>query len=402
MQTSQDKEWGKGVFNLLSWFKADRVKEARVLVVGAGALGNEVLKNLALFGVGNIYIVDYDTIEYTNLTRSILFREEDADKGLYKAEVAARRVREINPGINVHPIVGRLDTAVGLGLYRSVDVVVGCLDSRIARMQLNRICIRAGVPWVDGSIENLEGLVRVYRKGVNCYECELPESTKEQIGRRMSCADVARRNTSMGRVPTTPVIASIIGAVQTQEAMKIIHEGVVKPDEFTSLCGKWFSYEGSHLTTRILKSAVWAEDCPAHEDWEPVLPMAGLGADTCVGDALQLLCNCFNASEVEINLRNTRFVEKLVTKGDNNVYWAMRPEYEIPDYIDSIPELYTRKQGDVNQVAYENIDAGFPYQELTLGQLGIPQWDVLQVSTEDGVFFVELTKDKGMIECGNV
>lgn len=394
MAKTQDKEWGKGVFNLLSWFKVERVKESRVLVVGAGALGNEVLKNLALFGVGNIYIVDFDTIEYSNLTRSILFREEDADKGYYKAEVAARRVKEINPGINVQPIVGRLDTSVGLGLYRSMDVVVGCLDSRLARLQLNRLCIRANVPWIDGSIENLEGLVRVYRKGVNCYECELPEKTKELIFRRMSCADVAHRNTAMGRVPTTPVIASIIGAVQTQEAMKIIHESVSHPDEFTSLCGKWFSYEGSHLTTRILKSAVWADDCMSHEDWEHVIAINELGADTTVGDTLQVLRNKLNSEDVEINLRNTRFVEKLVTKGDNKSYSVMLPEYEVADYIDTVPELFQRKQSDINQLVYENIDAAFPYQNLTLRQLGIPYWDIIQVSSEKGQWFVELAKDR--------
>ena len=394
MEEKQEKEWGKDVFNLLSWFRMDCVKAARVLVVGAGALGNEVLKNLALFGVGNIYIVDYDTIEYSNLTRSILFREEDADKGYYKSEVAARRVKEINRQIRVQPIVGRLDTEVGLGLYRRVDVVVGCLDSRLARLQLNRQCIRANVPWVDGSIENLEGLVRVYRKGVNCYECELPEQTKETIYSRMSCADVANRNTSVGRVPTTPVIASIIGAIQTQEAMKIIHEGHSDPSEFTSLCGKWFNYEGSHLTTRIYKSAVWADDCTAHEDWEPVIVSERLSADNTVGETLQLLRNILQTDEVEINLRNTRFVEKLVTKGENKSYMAMCPEYRVADYIDSVPALYTRLQSDINQLAYENIDCQFPYQDLKLRQLGIPYWDVLQVSTEEGQFFVELAADR--------
>ena len=72
---TDNNEWGKGVFDLLSWFQIERVRDARVMVVGSGALGNEVLKNLALFGVGHIYVVDFDTIEYTNLTRSILFRE---------------------------------------------------------------------------------------------------------------------------------------------------------------------------------------------------------------------------------------------------------------------------------------------------------------------------------------
>ena len=394
----QEKKWGEGVFTLLSWFEMERVRNARVLVVGAGALGNEVLKNLALFGVGNIYVVDFDTIEYSNLTRSILFREEDADKGHYKADVAARRVREINRNVNIHPIIGRLDTNVGLGLYRSMDVVIGCLDSRIARLQLNRQCIRAGVPWVDGSIENLEGLVRVYKKGINCYECELPEATKELIFHRMSCADVANRNTQAGRIPTTPVIASIIGAVQVQEAMKLIHEGHVKPDEFTSLCGSWFKYEGSHMTSRIYKSAIWADDCLAHEDWEPVVPIASLRADMSVGEALQVLRDNLGAEEVEINLRNTKFVDKLVTKGDNTAYPAMCPEYRVADYIDSIPELYTRLQSDINQSAYENIDAEFPYQDLTLEQIGIPRWDVLQVVSENGGYYVEMAGDKDYYE----
>ena len=151
------KEWGKEVFDLLSWYKMDVVKNAKVMVVGAGALGNEVLKNLALFGVGNIIIVDFDTIEYSNLTRSVLFREADADKGFFKSEVAARKVKEINPNINVQYICGRLDSDVGLGVYRKMDVVIGCLDSRLARMQLNRLCMRANVPWVEGGIENLTG-----------------------------------------------------------------------------------------------------------------------------------------------------------------------------------------------------------------------------------------------------
>lgn len=394
MEQSKDKQWGRGVFNLLSWFRTDRVAEAHVLVVGAGALGNEVLKNLALFGVGNVYVVDFDTIEYTNLTRSVLFREEDADKGFYKSVVAARRVREINRNINVHPIVGRLDSGVGLGLYRNVDVVIGCLDSRLARLQLNRQCMRADVPWVDGSIENLEGLVRVYKKGVSCYECELPDETKELIFQRISCADVANRNESHGRVPTTPVIASIIGAVQTQEAMKIIHEGYVPEEEFTSLCGRWFQYEGSHVTPGVFDSASWYDDCMAHEDWDPVKSVEGMSADISVGNALQLLKRSFNAEEVEINLRNTRFVDKLVTKGENKVFYPMCPEYMIADYIDENPELFVKLQSEINQNAYENIDDEFPYQDITLKQLGIPYWDVIQVNTEKGMCFVELADDR--------
>lgn len=391
--SDNEKEWGKGVFNLLSWFRMDRVKKAKVLVVGAGALGNEVLKNHALFGVGFIYVVDFDTIEYSNLTRSVLFREEDADKGYFKADIAAKRVREINRNVIINPIVGRLDTEVGLGLYRNVDVVIGCLDSRLARLQLNRQCMRADVPWVDGSIENLEGLVRVYRRGVSCYECEMPDETKEFIFHRMSCADVANRNQSHGRVATTPVIASIIGAIQTQEAMKIIHEGYVPDGEFESLCGRWFQYEGSHVTPGVFDSAAWYDDCLAHEEWKPVIELP-ISADTLVGDALHLLQRHFGTTQVEINLRNSHFVDKIVTKGDNRSYLTMCPEYQIPDYIDSVPELFSRLQADINQSSFENIDTDFPYMDIPLRQLGIPYWDIIQVSNDKGTFFVELSNDK--------
>lgn len=76
MQENHKYEWGEGVFTLLSWFKKDKVKNAKVLVAGAGALGNEVVKDLALFGVGHIYVVDFDQIEISNLTRSVLFRKK--------------------------------------------------------------------------------------------------------------------------------------------------------------------------------------------------------------------------------------------------------------------------------------------------------------------------------------
>ena len=216
-------EWGEGVFTLLSWFKKERVANARVLVAGAGALGNEVVKDLALFGVGHIFVVDFDCIEISNLTRSVLFREEDAYAHRYKAEVVAQRAMEINPQIKVTPIVGNLFSEVGLALYKSVDVIIGCLDSRLARYQINRLAMRAGKTWIDGSIENLTGTVRVFAPGVNCYECGLSREEFNIIMLRTGCADVVRTQVSQGRVPTTPISASIVGALQAQEALKIIH-----------------------------------------------------------------------------------------------------------------------------------------------------------------------------------
>ena len=289
MEEIEIKEWGKEVFDLLSWYKMDVVKNAKVMVVGAGALGNEVLKNLALFGVGNIYIVDFDTIEYTNLTRSVLFREADADKGCFKAEVAARKLREINPNINVQYICGKLNTDVGLGLYRKMDVVIGCLDSRLARLQLNRLCMRADIPWVEGGMENLTGNVRVFKLGENCYECGLTENAKQNIFQQLSCAGVAHRNENVGRIPTTPVIASIIGAVETQEAMKLLHKEEVQSGVFSTLLGKWFHYEGMHNHVSVYDSVAYFDDCPSHECWNDVVKIPTLSADTRINDVFTLI-----------------------------------------------------------------------------------------------------------------
>ena len=388
------KEWGKEVFDLLSWYKMDVVKNAKVMVVGAGALGNEVLKNLALFGVGNIIIVDFDTIEYSNLTRSVLFREADADKGFFKSEVAARKVKEINPNINVQYICGRLDSDVGLGVYRKMDVVIGCLDSRLARMQLNRLCMRANVPWVEGGIENLTGSVRVYRQGENCYECGLTENAKMNIFMQLSCAGIAHRNENLGHTPTTPVIASVIGAVQVQEAMKLIHKEEVREGIFSTLTGKWFHYEGMHNKTTVYDSAAFDDDCPSHECWNEVLRIPELSADTRVSDALLMLKEALKVKDVEINLRNDKFVDIIVSRHNNQRFTPMLPESKIPDYVDSNYDLYTSSRSDLNQNAYENIDEKFPYKRLTLREIGIPYYDVIEVSTEKDTYHVELTADE--------
>src|SRR6185369_7975526 len=108
---------------LIGWWDQEKIRAAKVLVVGAGAIGNEVLKNLALLGVGRIWVIDLDEIEDSNLTRSILFRHEDCGKS--KAIAAAEEVRNINPDVNITPIHGNVITDIGLGLFREVDVVIG-------------------------------------------------------------------------------------------------------------------------------------------------------------------------------------------------------------------------------------------------------------------------------------
>ena len=399
MPTELKYEWGDGVFTLLSWFKKEKVRDARVLVAGAGALGNEVVKNLALFGVGHIYVVDFDQIEITNLTRSVLFREEDAVNHAYKAEIVAKRAMEINPQIKVTPIVGNLFSEVGLGLYRSVDVVIGCLDSRIARYLLNRLSFRAGKTWIDGSIENLTGTVRVYSPGVSCYECGLSREEFTNIMLRTGCADVVRNQGSAGRVATTPISASIVGALQVQEAMKVIHLDTDAAKQFQTLQGKMLRYEGMTLTTNIYRFASWKNTCPAHEQWDDVTPCEGLSADLTVADALALLHRTLGTETVEINMLNNKFIDCIISDQPEKEFRVMIPESKLDDHIKHDAELRQLSYRTLfHKNFFENIDESFPYQELTLRQIGIPAFDIVQVSTEKGISYVELTADKSLYE----
>lgn len=394
MQESNKYEWGEGVFTLLSWFKKDKVKNARVLVAGAGALGNEVVKNLALFGVGHIYVCDFDQIEISNLTRSVLFREEDAYNHAYKAEIVAKRAKEINPQIEVTPIVGNLFSEVGFGLYKAVDVIIGCLDSRIARYQLNRLSLRAGKTWIDGSIENLTGVVKVYTPGVSCYECGLSREEFNNIMLRTGCADVVRTQTSAGRVATTPISASIIGAMQVQEAMKVIHTEEGQPVPFKTLSGKMWRFEGMTNAANVYKYSSWKNNCPAHERWDNVVRGENLSANMTIAQILGELKQLLDVDALEINMRNNKFVEKIISDKPEKEFDIRIPESQLDNYISSNEELRKLSYRTLFHKCFiENIDEYFPYMEMSLKEIGIPLFDILQVSTNKGQFFVELSAD---------
>ena len=401
MAENKSYEWGEGVFTLLSWFKKDKVSNARVLVAGAGALGNEVVKDLTLFGVGHIFVVDFDRIEISNLTRSVLFREEDAFEHRYKAEVAAQRAMEINPQIKVTPIVGNLFSEVGLALYKSVDVIIGCLDSRLARYQLNRMAMRAGKSWIDGSIENLTGVVKVYTPGISCYECGLSREEFNIIMLRTGCADVVRSQASQGRIATTPISASIIGAVQAQEAMKIIHLDAYENDAppFSTLQGKMWRFEGLTNTTNTYKFASWKKNCTAHQQWEPTVKGENMSADMTVEEAIKEIKGICNAEAVEINLMNNKFIESIISDNPEKEFKVMVPESQLDNVISSNPEIRKLSYRTLFHKQYhENIDSYFPFPELTLRQIGIPYYDILKVATDKGEFYIELSADKARVE----
>lgn len=209
------------------------LSEAKVLVVGAGALGNEILKNLALLGVGRMFVADLDTIEFSNLSRTVLFREGDLGKS--KAITAAEAARDIYPPARIQPFDGNVVYDLGLGVFDWADIVVCGLDNREARLEVNRACWKTNTPWIDGAIEALNGQMRFFvpPEGA-CYECTMSDVDWQLLEARRSCTLLSRAEMEAGRVPTISTVSSIVAGLECHEAVKWLHgmstmrgEGVV-------------------------------------------------------------------------------------------------------------------------------------------------------------------------------
>ncbi len=204
----------------LGW-NMDLLRSGTVMVVGAGALGNEIIKNLALAGVGNVLVVDLDEIETHNLTRSVLFRR--ADVGRRKAEVAARAAADIEPQINIRWFDTPVQNTLGLGVFRNVDVVLGGLDNIQTRRDLMRSCMLTDTPFIDGGLYFLDGDVRTFLPPFPvCFDCTMTQDERDAGWRRWSCLGLLGDD-GAGVGPTAPTVASMIGGLQVQLALKYLH-----------------------------------------------------------------------------------------------------------------------------------------------------------------------------------
>lgn len=250
---------------LIPWWDQERLKNATIMVVGAGALGNELIKNLALLGIGKILIFDMDSIENTNLTRSVLYRTKDV--GRYKAEVAAERAMEINPDVKAKAFVSNIIDDVGLGVFRRMNVVLGGLDNREARLSINQSCYKVDKPWIDGAIEALNGFARVFvpRKGA-CYECTMTETDWMLINKRKSCALLTHEQMAEGKIPTTPTSSSIIAGIQVQEMLKLLHSDRNLP----TLAGKGYVFNGLTHDSYVVEYQE-KPDCMSHDTYEKII-----------------------------------------------------------------------------------------------------------------------------------
>jgi adenylyltransferase/sulfurtransferase len=349
-------------FRLIGWWDQEKLRSARVLVIGAGALGNEILKNLALLGFANIVVVDLDSIEASNLSRSILFRA--ADVGRRKADVAADAVRNILPEAHVHPITANVVHGLGLGLFAWADVVLAGLDNREARLWINRACWKMNKPWIDGAIEGINGVARVFMPGQPpCYECTLGETDWAILNKRMSCNLLTLESDTEGKVATTPTISSIIAGLQVQEAVKLLHGLPV-------LSGKGFIFEGlNHSSYKVEYTE--NPECMSHYTFAEVIPLQETSRDLTLAELLARARRELGAQDVVLEFSRD-VIHKLVCPGCG-------AEEELFAAVGAVP--YARGKCPIDGQMRAVITAhGYsgkePFGDRTLDQLGLPLYDV--------------------------
>ena len=211
-----------------------RLKNAKVLVVGAGGLGSPALLYLAAAGVGTLGVIDFDVVDESNLQRQIIHGQSDI--GRPKAVSAMESIREVNPLVNVVLHEERLDSDNAMQIFAPYDLIVDGTDNFATRYLVNDACVLLGKPYVWGSIYRFDGQASVFwAEHGPCYRCLYPEPPPP--GMVPSCAE--------GGV--LGVLCASIGSIQVTEAIKLI-TGIGEP-----LAGRLMIYDALEMTYRTVK-----------------------------------------------------------------------------------------------------------------------------------------------------
>lgn len=231
------------------------LKRARVLVAGAGGLGAPVLLYLAASGVGRITVVDPDVVEPSNLQRQIIHSAQRI--GQPKVLSAAAAVAALNPLVEVVPVRAALDGQGAAGLIAGHDLVLEGTDDYGAKLLVNRICARLGIPLVAGALAQWEGQLSVWdpARGAPCHECVFP--VRPAPGSVPTCAEAG----------VAAPLPGIIGAMMAAEAVKLL------AGAGESLRGRLLIHDALHAQTRVI-AVRRRVDCPVCGD----AAMAAAGA----------------------------------------------------------------------------------------------------------------------------
>ena len=185
-----------------------KLKGAKVCVVGIGGLGNTITTRLAAMGVGTIRIVDRDVIELSNLHRQTMFDESDV--GEVKVEVAAKKLRKLNPDVHIEALPISINDYTALEVVDGCDVIIDALDSVNARYSLNKACVAKKIPFVTGAAVAVSGQVfTIIPDKTACYHCMFPSLDEDSMP---TCSIEG----------VHPPILSLVGAIEVAEAVRVI------------------------------------------------------------------------------------------------------------------------------------------------------------------------------------
>jgi molybdopterin/thiamine biosynthesis adenylyltransferase len=233
-----------------------KITNSTIMVIGAGAIGNEVVKNLVLIGVGKIILIDYDFINRSNLNRCILFNIENPQQKEYKVDAIKNVCEKLNPNVEIITIKTDLNN-IDKSCYKNSDVICSCVDNIEARLEANNYAFYYEIPFVDAAIEDFFGTIQSVYSGVEeaaCLQCNVSDMDFELMWKKFSCTGQEIENEdgeTMGVIPAIITTTSIIGGLQAQQVLKFIlgleyfkekknwHPNLGKP-----LIGKQLNYNG--------------------------------------------------------------------------------------------------------------------------------------------------------------
>ena len=223
-----------------------RLKQARVLVIGAGGLGSPICLYLAAAGVGHITVVDDDRVDTSNLQRQIIHRDADLDQP--KAQSAAAAMRALNPFITVESIMARLEGDLAERLIPDHDLILDGTDNFDTRYLVNRLAARLGKPLIAGAITQWEGQISLYHpaSGAPCFQCVFPD--RPAPGMVPTCAEAgvaAPLPGVIGSIMAMEAVKHLTGAGETLRGRLMIHDALytetrviaVKPRPDCPVCG---------------------------------------------------------------------------------------------------------------------------------------------------------------------
>jgi adenylyltransferase/sulfurtransferase len=371
----------------IDWWSQEKLKDAKIMVVGAGAIGNETLKNLALLGVGNIFIVDFDVISMSNLSRTVLFGQEDVGKK--KAEIAAKRTKELAllDDIKIDWFHGDLVWELGTGIYDEVDIVLGCLDNVETRIAVNKHCWLTETPWIDAGMNELALRVEFYKPPeLPCYQCNL---TNEQIGnanKRYSCDFFKKKSFKEGKIPTTQIASAIVSALQVQECVKYICGKSVS-------LGKKIYFQGTINDFNIFTKKI-NNNCYAHVNYDNVISIP-LTTNVSLKEFLTFISQeKYSGKGATLDFRGDRtFIKVISCRSCGRKITIMRPTFRVED----IETVCTKCQKGSNDFILTDIETQKEIQEqfnfentsgeildMSLHKLGVPYMHIVAVLDLNG------------------